>query len=420
MPRILVVATTTGYQVRSFHDAAERLGLDLLFATDRCATLDDPWRDAAVPVRFHKERASVAAIVAASQARPVDGVVSVGDRPTVMAACAARRLGLPWHSPESTRVARNKQLTRQALQDAGLPTPWFRTLALDGDPTELGRDLPYPCVIKPLALSGSRGVIRVDNTDEFTVGFLRIRRLLTQKDVRSLRDVALDAIVVEGFIAGAEVAVEAILEHGVPRVLAIFDKPDPLDGPFFEETIYVTPSRLDGAARVEVTRSVAAAADSLGLSHGPLHAECRVGPTGVFVLEVAARPIGGLCARALRFASPDCGAISFEELLLRHAMGESLDDFAREQQASGVMMIPIPRAGRFRGVAGIDEARTLPGIDDVVITAKDDQRLVPLPEGSSYLGFIFARADAPDAVEDTLRRAHARLQVSLDPVLPVT
>ena len=213
------------------------------------------------------------------------------------------------------------------------------------------------------------------------------------------------------------------MHHGALHVLAIFDKPDPLDGPFFEETIYITPSSAPADVHALIVDAVSRAAHALGLRHGPVHAECRVNEEGVFVLEVAARPIGGLCARALRFtsiASPQSRAPSpFEELLLRHALGEDPDTWRRESDASGVMMIPIPRGGIYRGVAGIETARAVPGVDEVKITAKTDQRLVPLPEGASYLGFIFARARRGSDVEHALRAAHAQLAFAIDAELPV-
>lgn len=423
MSRVLLLATTTGYQVRAFHDVARRLDIDLLLATDRCVTLDDPWRDGAVPVRFHAERSSVATIVQAAASRPVDGVLAVGDRPTVVAAQAARALGLPWHPPEAARVAGNKVLARQALADSGLPSPWFRTFPIEADPVAVVPELSFPCVIKPLALSGSRGVIRVDDVEQWVAGFHRVRRLLRRNDVRSLRAAALDEVIVEGYIEGVEVALEAIVERGEIRVLAVFDKPDPLEGPFFEETIYVTPSRLDAAVQETIVQDVEQAVRSLGLTHGPVHAECRVCDGRAWVLEIAARPIGGLCARTLRFSPRDAVprvAVSFEELLLRHALGESVEPYGREASASGVMMIPIPRSGHLRHVGGLDLARAVEGIDDVVITAKPGQRLVPLPEGASYLGFIFARAATPAAAEDALRRAHACLHFEIDPAVPLT
>jgi hypothetical protein len=207
------------------------------------------------------------------------------------------------------------------------------------------------------------------------------------------------------------------MTHGTLQVLAIFDKPDPLDGPFFEETIYVTPSSAPVEDQRRIEAAVGEAGRAIGLSHGPIHAECRLdGPT-TYVLEVAARPIGGLCSRALRFrdpAHPLGEPMSLEELLLRHAVGQDVAACVRESDASGVMMIPIPRRGVFRRVEGMAEATRVSGIEDVRITAKPDALLIPLPEGKSYLGFIFARGATADAVESALREAHDRLHFVID------
>ena len=422
MSRVLLLATTTGYQTRAFEEAAARLGIALVYATDRCHTLDDPWQDQAIPIRFHQADVSVAAIVEAARAKAFDGLLAVGDRPTLIAAQAARALGLPWHSPEAVTIAGNKQKTRERLRAEGLAVPWFVPGSIDADPRALADELTYPCVLKPLALSGSRGVMRADNASGFVAAFERLRRLLLSLDVRAERNQAHDAILVEGFIPGREYAVEGVLHHGVFDVLAIFDKPDPLDGPFFEETIYVTPSVASAEEQSAIVAAVSKAARAIGLRHGPIHAECRVPSEGVFILEVAARPIGGLCARALRFQrrSPNPESrITLEELLLRQAVGESPSAWAREAGASGVMMIPIPRRGMFRRADGVDQARQVAGVDDVRITAKADQMLVPLPEGASYLGFIFASGDSPGGVEGALRAAHARLAFAIDPEIPV-
>jgi biotin carboxylase len=403
-----------------FGEAAEKLGVRLVFATDRCDQLDDPWWDGAIPVRFHQERPAVEAILAAACTAPLAGVVAVGDRPTVVAARVARALGLPGHPPLAATLARDKRLTRAQFRDAGLLVPWFRVVPRTLDPRTIAPELSWPLVVKPTVLSGSRGVIRANLAAEFIAAFERVRRLLDAPDIRMLQDPAADEILIEQFIDGAEYAVEGVLQHGALRTLAIFDKPDPLDGPYFEETLYITPSRAHAAVRKAIVAAVATAAQALGLSYGPIHAECRVNARGVFVLEVAARPIGGLCAQALRFTGPNSAIIGLEELLLRHAMGEDIDPWHREREASGVMMIPIPCEGIFRRVAGVDEALRVEGVRDVRITAKADQRLVPLPEGASYLGFIFAREERPAAVERALRAAHERLSFVIDRAIAVT
>ncbi len=434
MGRILLLATTTGYQTRAFGDAAARLGAELVFATDRCHLIEDPWQDEAIPIRFYDEDASVAAILESAAARPLDGLIVLGDRPTVIGARVAEALGLPWHPPAAAIAAGHKQLTRERLRDAGLPVPWWMPITLRSQVSSLSeppaprpQPLSYPCVVKPVALSGSRGVMRADDDASFEAALGRLRALMAQPEVRAEQNEAHADAIVEGFIPGREYALEGLMQHGTLHVLAVFDKPDPLDGPFFEETIYLTPSSAAPEVQGAIVAGVTRAAAALGLHHGPIHAECRVNPSAgsgqvpdVFVLEVAARPIGGLCARALRFASeihPLKSEISLEELLLRHALGDDPAPYRREATASGVMMIPIPRRGMLRGVAGIDEARAVDGIDEVHITAKPDQLLAPLPEGASYLGFIFARAGHADAVEQALRAAHARLVFTIDPEL---
>jgi biotin carboxylase len=425
--RILILAATTGYQTRSFGDAAERLGVELVFATDRCHLLEDPWQDRAIAIKFHDEDASVAAVLETAGAHPIDGVLAVGDRPTVIAARVAAALGLPWHPIKGATAARHKRLTRERLRAAGLPVPWWVQTSVASQPSTVNDLLAkvegpvFPCVVKPVSLSGSRGVMRADDFESLAAAFERLRVLMRSPEVRAERDAAHEVALVEGFIPGREYAVEGLMHHGRLQVLAIFDKPEPLDGPFFEETIYVTPSSASEVDQARIVEGVTRAVQAIGLYHGPIHAECRVNTGGVFVLEAAARPIGGLCARALRFTefTNPHSLISLEELLIRHAMGEPPAAWTRERQASGVMMIPIPRRGIYRGVEGVDAARLVEGIDDVRITAKADQLLVPLPEGASYLGFIFARRPAARLIVEALEQAHARLTFTIDPEFPV-
>ena len=419
MPRVLLIATTTGYQTRAFGEAAERMGVELVFATDRCHRLDDPWRDGAIPVRFHDAAAFLEAIAEAARKRPVHGVLALGDRPAVFAALACEALGLPGHSPAAARASGNKLETRRRFAAAGLPCPAFSEVMLDGELDALGPGLEFPCVVKPLGLSGSRGVIRADDPETLRAALERVRRLLSRADIRERRHPSDDRVVLEAFIPGREYAVEGVVEDGKLRVLAVFDKPNPLDGPFFEESIYVTPSAEPADTQRRMEQAVADAVGALGLRHGPVHAECRVNDAGVFVLEVAARPIGGFCARALRFHGPGGVVLPLEGLLVRHALGEPVSGYRRETDASAVMMIPIPRAGVYRRTDGVDVARAVPGIVDVVMTAKPDQRLEPLPEGASYLGFIFARRGHPAEAVTALRQAHARLRVVIDTPIPV-
>ncbi len=405
-PRLLLFAATTGYQIRVFAEAARRLGMQVVLATDRCHVLEDPWGDHAIPVRFEQIDASVERISAEAAARPFDGVVAVGDRPAVLAAEAAAHLGILFHPPAAARACHDKFLARSLFAAAGLPVPTYFRLALDADPVAAAARAPFPCVLKPLGLSASRGVIRADDPAQFAAAFHRIRRILDREPVQHLQ--------VESFIPGREFAVEGLVTAGQWQELAIFDKPDPLDGPFFEETIYVTPSRAEPATLGAIRATVRSAVRALGLHHGPVHAELRVNSQGVWMLEVAARPIGGLCARALRFSS----GMPLEELILRHAAGEDVSTARLADPSSGVMMMPIPRAGIYEGVSGTDQAAAVPGVEEIIITAKPGQELVPLPEGSSYLGFIFARGSRSETVENALRAAHAELRFSIATALP--
>jgi len=406
--QLLLIGATTGYQTHVFAEAAERLGFDLVLATDRCHVLDDPWGDHALALRFEDPEGAARAIAAETH---VDGIVAVGDRPAYIAALAAELMGIRYNSPDSVLACRNKFLARERFRAAGLAVPEFQRIALADGPHAVAETVHYPCVLKPLGLSASRGVIRVDTKDEFVAAFRRIGTLLSDPEIARLRDRQDQFLQVESFIEGREFALEGILINGQLRGLALFDKPDPLDGPYFEETIYVTPSRENADTQREIVRTTESAVKALGLEYGPVHAEMRVNARGVWMLEVAARPIGGLCARVLP---------GLEDLILRHAAGEEVASIEMPiGPAAGVMMIPIPREGIYVAAEGLEEGRSTPGLEEIIITAKQGQKLVPLPEGNSYLGFIFARGDSPDTVEQALRAAHSRLRFEIATVLPV-
>jgi len=412
MKRILILASTTGYQTRVFEETARRIGYEPVMATDRCRHLDDPWGDHALAVRFQEPEAGAA--ILSRLVPPPDGVVAVGDKPTEIAAIVAERLGLRFHPRASVLACRNKFLTRERFREAGLPVPDYYRVALHTDLGEAVRSATFPCVLKPLGLSGSRGVIRADSESEFFEAFQRICDILDQPDVRRLHDEQDRFLQVESYIPGREFALEGLVTGGKLRTLALFDKPDPLEGPFFEETLYVAPSREPEDVQLAIRQAAQKAVSALGMTDGPLHAEMRVNDQGVWMLEAAARPIGGLCAKAIRLT----GGMSLEELLLRAAVGEDVSGVGSEDGASGVMMLPVPRAGVYRGVTGVDEAEAVAGITEVVITAKEGQRMVPPPEGASYPGFLFARAGSPEAVEAALRESQARLRFEISTELP--
>ena len=414
--RLLLLSNTTGYQANAFREAAERVGVEITLATDRCHVLDDPWGDRAIPVKFHEPVESAKKIVEQGSQTKFDGVVAIGDAPTMTAAMTAEQLGLKFHSPAAVEACKNKWVARERWSAARMLVPWYRRVPADESPRNLVQEVPFPCVLKPLGLSASRGVIRANGGGEFVAAFRRIGELLREADIQLHRDAATSWIQIESYIPGQEFALEGIVTDGRLKPLALFDKPDPLEGPYFEETIYVAPSRQPFSLQSAIVSSAQQAVTALGLSDGPIHAEMRVNETGVWMLEIAARPIGGLCAKALRFGDE---GMPLEELIVRHALGESVGELEREEKASGVMMIPIPEAGFYEGVEGVDEALRVPCVESVEITAKLRQRLIPLPEGASYLGFIFARAEGPGQVEQALRDAHARLSFNISADIPV-
>ena len=415
---LLLLVPTRSYRTDDFTAAAARLGVPMVVGSDRCHRLEEAFGATPEMLSLDYRRPARAAeqIAAAARRRPIRGVVPVDEGTAVIAALAAARLGLPCNPPAAARRAANKHAMRAALREAGVPAPSFRLFRLAGGPGRPSRQVRYPCVLKPLLLSASRGVIRADDPESFAAAWRRIERILeaARAERRSADGEAARQVLVEAFVPGAEVAVEGLLRGGKLELLALFDKPDPLEGPFFEETLYVTPSRHPLRVQQAVERVTADAARALGLSEGPVHAELRLGSDGPVVLEVAARSIGGLCARSLRFGA----GLSLEEILIAHAMGLPLSSLERERRASGVMMLPIPRRGILRRVSGLRAAREVPGVEDVVVTIPAGREVVPLPEGDAYLGFLFARGGRPEQVERALRQAHARLKFDIRAPLP--
>src|SRR3984957_13235096 len=420
MSRLLILASKLGYQTRSFAEAAKALGIDVVFASDRCHQLEDPWADGAIAVRFEDPEEAARRIVSQSLVRPVDGLIALGDRSTPTAAYTALALGFAYHSPQAVENCRSKLRQREVLRDAGLPVPGFFSFRLDKRVEKILSRVQFPCVVKPLRLAASQGVIRANNPEEFQAAVARIKDLLESPEVKVTREPELDRLLVERYIPGGEVAVEGLLTRGKLRILGVFDKPDPLEGPYFEETIYVVPSRLPDDMYDRVLETAAAAVKALGLTHGPVHAEFRINKQGAWPLEVAPRPIGGLCARALRFQHVEDGdQISLAEMLLRHAVDLPGADWPRESEASGVMMIPVPRSGILEKVDGDDQARAIAGISDLQITARLHDYIAAWPEGSTYLGFLFSRANSPEKAESALRAAHEKLRFTIAPRLAV-
>jgi biotin carboxylase len=408
-PRVLLLTTPQTYRAGPFLAAAERLGIEVVTAVDMPPGLAALWSER-LGLDFGDLDAATQAIVAFAAECPLDAIVAVDDSGSLLAAQASMALGLPHNAPDAAEAARDKFLMRTLLVRGGVPVPEFRLCSTADDLQTLAAQVAYPCVVKPLRLNGSRGVIRADDPAQFVTAASRLARLLHAIEPTPEPK----PFLVEGFIPGFEVALEGVLDNGRLQVLALFDKPDPLDGPFFEETIYVTPSRLPAEVQEAICMCAANAAAALGLRTGPMHAELRINEHGPWLVEVAGRSIGGLCSKTLRFGTD----ASLEELILRQACARAFRETPlppREQAAGGVMMIPIPGEGILRGVAGLEQAQAVPGVEEIEITARPHYPIVPLPEGESYLGFIFARGATPAKVEAALREAHSVLHFKITP-----
>ena len=402
MARLLLLLPTSTYRAGDFLQAARALGAEVVVASERRQALAGVMGHRALTVNCRNRDEAADRIVRLAARKPLDAVVAVDDEGVLVAALAAQRLGLAHNPPDAAARSRDKAAMRRALEDAGVPQPEFRMAGPDAEVAGLAAEVGFPCVLKPVSLSGSRGVIRADDPEAAVVAAKRVRAILADagEDPEA-------PLLVERYIPGDEVAVEGLLRGGTLEPLAVFDKPDPLEGPYFEETIYVTPSRLPPETLDAIVRMTADAAAALGLVEGPIHAELRTDAGRAWVLELAARSIGGLCSRSLRFGV----GVTLEEVILRHALGLPIDDLRRESAASGVMMIPIPRAGILQEVRGQDRARAVPGIAGLELTIGPGRHVMPLPEGDRYLGFLFARADGPDGVEHALRTAHGHLEI---------
>lgn len=413
MTRVMLLIPTASWRAPDFMAAAERLGLDVVVASDIDQPLADMYPGRWLTLPYHDPQRGAQAVSRYADRFPLDAVLAVDDPGIHLAALASEALELPANRAEAVLATRDKSVLRERLAAAGVPSPaWHVARFADDFQAALGaveERIGWPVVIKPLALNGSRGVIRADDADALRRAIARLQRLLTAPAVRSECGETADRFLIEGYIPGGEVALEGLLRGGQLHTLALFDKPDPLDGPFFEETIYVTPSRLPAAQQQLISETTQRAADALELRDGPLHAELRLNDAGAWPVDVAARTIGGLCARTLSFGA----GISLEEIVLRHAIGAPLESLNRESAASGVMMIPVPRAGLLRAVRGVEEAKAAPQIENIEIEARPGDRLIPLPEGSDYPGFIFARAKTPAEVEAALRKAWSQIEFEI-------
>ncbi|MGB5405477.1 MAG: ATP-grasp domain-containing protein [Thiogranum sp.] len=409
MSRLLLVAQPGSYRIAPYLNAARRMGLEVLVASHGEYSLISELHDG-LHIDLDDFDSALANILREARKAPFTGILGSDDSTVELAASAAEQLGLPHNPPQAARLSRRKDLARAQLAVAGCPVPVHYLIDLDRSLQKQMAGLPWPCVIKPLHLSASRGVIRADKPAEFIAACERIKSIISDSD----DDFERTHLLVEDYIDGVEVAYEGYLHNGELTTLALFDKPDPLQGPYFEETIYVTPSQLDETTQAGIKRRVAQACAAYGLSTGPVHAELRINKQDAWLLEVASRTIGGDCARTL-----DQGTdFNLEELTISLATGKPVNTQPPEE-ASGVMMIPIKHAGILRRVEGISAARKVAHIEKVDIIIRDGNELIPLPEGNQYPGYIFARGNSSSEVIDALREAHAHLNFVVAPVFRI-
>ena len=411
MKRVLLLMTVNTYRASAYLIAAERAGLTVTVATDRPDVLADLNPGGSLTLDFFDPEKAAAEIKSFADVYPIDAIVAVDDDTVITGAMAAEALGLPSHTVEAAHATRSKYELRKILDEEGLPSPAFRLVGADDDPAPIARSVSYPCILKPTFLAASQGVIRANDEKEFAAAYRRIGKIMEDSGVKERGGFEADSLLVEEYIPGREVALEGLVAGGALHVLAIFDKPDSMEGPFFEETIYVTPSRLPEETQNKIIKAVRRAARAIGLKDGPVHAELRVNQGGVWVLDVASRTIGGKCSGALEFGD----GVALEDLILTKALGDEPPSIARSGAASGVMMIPIPGRGILRHVDGMAAALAAPGVTGIDISIHIGGLVVPLPEGNRYLGFIFAKGETPDEAEAALRRAHAQLKFRLDP-----
>jgi biotin carboxylase len=399
MPTVVVILPSSTYRAGDFITAAESLGIDLVVASENPPPLD--MGDRYLQIDCSSPSVAAEAIADLGERIHVDGVVAADDAGVLVAAEAAAIMGLSGNSPESARATRDKLLMRSLLARSEVDQPSFSGLTPGDDPLAVGEAVGYPLVVKPIDRSASQGVIKVDTPDEMAPAVDRVR------DIAGLDS----RLLIESYVAGVEVAIEGMLTDGELTVLAVFDKPDTSAGPFFPETIFVTPSRLAEDQVVEAERTAEAAARGLGLTTGPVHVEVRFDGPRARVIEVAARSIGGLCSRSLNFGLT---GTTLESLILRNALGTGKTHLRREQMSSGVLMIPTPTTGTLSSVGGEAETRAIPGVTGIDFTMTPGDRVVAPPEGERYLGFVYARADHPEQVETALRKAMATLEVQLE------
>ena len=410
MKRVLLVLPSSTYRTHAFVSAALDLDVELVIASDQRQAMSDLVPGNTLYFDFRDADNIREATRQFSAGNPFDAVLGVDDISSWVAAVAAETQPIVHNPPQALAAARNKRLMRQELATAGLNCPAVLPLSSKADPHKIAAEVQFPCVLKPSFLSASRGVTRANNVQDFVEAFQLLTALLDLPDVARKRLPGdADEILVEDYIPGQEIALEGILSNGELKTLAIFDKPDPLEGPHFIETIYVTPSRLPAYVQREAIHAAHQAALAVGLINGPIHAEIRINEQGAWVVEIAGRSIGGLCSQVLRFDDE----LSLEGLIIQQALGKDISAIQRERQAAAVMMMPVLKNGILSRVRGLEAAKALPAIEDILITIPGNQEIIAMPKGGRYLGFIFARAPLPEEAERAIRQAFSLLEIEV-------
>lgn len=399
MPTAVVILPTSTYRASDFVSAADSLGVDLIVATEEPPPMDMGERH--IEIDCSDPERAAEKIAALGDSAPIDAVVAADDQGVLVAALATEKLGLPGNPFPAAAATRDKGRMRRRLDAAEIEQPAYVTIGPNDPIEDLTGSVGFPLVLKPLDRSASQGVIRVDRSEDLRATADRIRRIVG----------AGATLLAEAYISGEEIAIEGMVRDGELHVLAIFDKPDTPSGPYFPETLFITPSRLPDGSLAEAERVAAAGVRALGLTTGPVHIELKVDDTRARIIEVAARSIGGLCSRSLNFGLM---GTTLETLILRNALGLDKESLRREPVASGVLMIPTPGTGTLQTIEGEAETRAIPGITGIDFTVVPGKPIVAPPEGERYVGFVYARGESPEQVETALRKAMAKLEVQLE------
>ena len=404
---VILIIPSGSYRTNAFMNAVIKLDLKVLVITDKSQVFSEHYPENVISMNFQLWKDWLDIIREWSERYYLKAVIGVDEESIVLAARLSESLGIEHNSLESVKITKDKYLMRRELKKFGLICPWFKRFSVHKLPKEIFSEISLPCVIKPTFLSASQGVLRVNSLEEFMGGFEMLIDLLSQDEMKMLGGEKANWILVEEFIPGKEVSIEGIVNNGILKDLAIFDKPEPLDGPTFPETIFVTPTILDEHIQLSILETAQTALTALKIVKGPVHVELRINNNGNYILECAARSIGGLCSRILEFK----GGMSLEELILCSSLGRNVEKTKLIERAKGVMMMPIEKRGILREIIGIEAALSVRGITDLQTTIRLNEILEPLPKGGRYLGFLFAEGKDQDMVKKVLKKAWSKIEV---------